>query len=391
MLSARLLPLFLMACLLGALRADARPEQGEYLITDFGAKGDNVFDNAPIINALIQKFGASGGSILIPAGEFRIGSPIIVDRSYVTIRGVNYGQRSNIDSPPIGIFGPPGGSKIVLGAGVQQGIAVYDTGAKIVGLVIQDLAFQGSDGGAYQTAIFVDRANQWTRIGSVSTINLRKGVYLKNAEQAVIEGCWLGEGESPLHLETGSDCIVADNQLGGQPGGVTADIHGHQRLLFTGNEVFADGYAGLWLTSSSGCNISHNTMYNFYTGLLQIEGDRNLVSQNNISAILTTGSGAWAADPRGRDGLYGLIRITGSDNLLCDSAIISWQPEGDCRVHIAAGDRNTIRNLWIGALGSSRKIFVNGELTTWTRITNSGWDTEIDLSDSPTARVTYDP
>src|SRR5439155_14091119 len=67
--------------------------QGEYLITDYGAKGDNSFDNAPVINSVIAKFGSSGGTILIPAGDFRINSPIVVtNKNNVTIRGVNYGQ-----------------------------------------------------------------------------------------------------------------------------------------------------------------------------------------------------------------------------------------------------------------------------------------------------------
>lgn len=362
--------------------------EGAYLITDHGARGDNGFDNAPVINSLISRFGPEGGTIQIPAGDFRINSPII-GRSNVTIRGVNYGLRSNVDPTPPGVFGPAGGSKLILGAGVTDGILVPADAPPLSGLAIMDLALQGSDGAVYQVGIRVLRANAFTRIEGVNCINLKKGVFLREASHAYIANCWLAECESPLHLELGSNCIVSDNSLGGQPGGVTADFHGHQNLIFTGNNVFPDGHTGLWLTNSNNCNISHNIFTGVYTGMVQIEGNMNMISRNTLTAVEP--GGVWPPDPRGRDGLYGFIRVTGNDNVLESNTLFSWQPQGDCRIHIAAGERNVLRNFDIGARGSSRKIFLNGALTSWTRITHCGVPSEIDLSGSPTARVSYDP
>jgi hypothetical protein len=378
-----------LLCAFFAALSTACGDAGEFLITDHGAKGDNSFDNAPVINGLLAKFGAAGGTILIPEGDFRINSPIVITKSYVTIRGVSYGQRSNVDPAPPGVFAPAGGSKLILGAGVQHGIEVNDTGPKILGLTIKDLAVQGSDGAVYQTGIFLNRANQWTRIHDVNCINLRKGIYIKQAEEAHLDSCWLAECEAPLHMDTGRDCIVTDSAFGGQPGGVTCDFHAHTGMIFNGNVIFPDGYAGLWLTDSHGCVITANTFTNWYTGLVQIEGNMNRLSDNNITAV-TTGA-LWPADPRGRDGLYGLVRITGNDNVFESSIMMSWQPVGNCRVHIAAGDRNVLRNLTIGANTSARRIFINGTLTTATRITHCGHPGEIDLSGSATARVEYDP
>src|SRR5438128_1767171 len=100
---------FAVLVLTAAVGLSARAQmQGEYLVTDYGAKGDNAFDNAPIINSLIAKFGSSGGTIIIPPGDFRVNSPIVISNNYVTIRGVNYGQRSNVDPTPPGVFGPAG-------------------------------------------------------------------------------------------------------------------------------------------------------------------------------------------------------------------------------------------------------------------------------------------
>ena len=364
-------------------------DTGEFLITDHGAKGNNSFDNAPVINALLAKFGSSGGTIVIPAGDFRINSPIVVSKNSVTIRGVNYGQRSNVDPAPSGVFAPAGGSKLILGTGVLSGIAVNDGGAKLLELTIRDLAIAGSDGGVYQTGISINRSNRWTRVENVNCVNLKKGIFIKQAEETKIESCWLAECESPLQMDTGTNCIVSDNSFGGQPSGVTCDFHSHHGLIFSGNVIFPDGYAGLWLTDAHACTVTDNTITGWYTGLVQVEGNMNLLVNNNITAVLNGSS--WPTDPRGRDGLYGLVRISGNDNVCASSVLTSWQPENHCRVHCASGDRNTFRNLTIGGLGSNRKLFVNGTLTTRTRITHCGWASEIDLSGSATARVEYAP
>jgi hypothetical protein len=363
----------------------------EFLITDHGAVGNNSFDNAPVINNLINALPAEGGVIVIPAGDFRIHSPIqIGGKSNVTIRGINYGQRSNVDPAPPGVAGPAGGSKIILGTGVQHGIAVFNGSPSIGGLIVRDLAIQGGDGPLYQTGIFIDRGNSATRIINVSCINTEKGAFIRDANRAVIEDCWIGECQSPLHLMTGQDNLVADSSFGGQPGGVCCDLNGQQRLIFSGNVIFPDANTGLFLTQSESCNISHNTITGWFTGLVQIEGNMNTFTNNNVTAVLEPG-GSWPADPLGRDDQYGLIRISGNDNTVSSSIVMSWQPANHVRVRNHSGDRNLFRNLYIAANGSNRKIFVNSPSTTWTRITLSGWPSEIDLNGSATARITYDP
>ena len=378
----RLLPVLLFAF------ATAHGTEGEYLITDHGAKGDDAFDNAPVINALISGFGPEGGTILVPAGDFRLQSPVIV-KSNVTIRGVNYGQRSNVDPTPPGVFFPAGGSKMIVAAGLADGIQAPASGPALNGVTIRDLAISGSDGSVYQTGIHLDRANEFTRISGVNCVNLKKGVRLREATRATVERCWLAECLSPLQIETGGECLIADNSFGGQPGGVTCEFTGQQRLVFTGNNVFPDGHTGLRLANSHACLVSHNAFTGWYTGMVQLEGNMNLFAHNTLTAVPRGGS--WPTDPLGRDGSHGFVRISGNDNVMESSTLFSWQPENDCRIHCASGERNTFRNLDIGALGSSRKIYTNGGLTSWTRITRSGIQPEIDLGGSPTARATYDP
>jgi hypothetical protein len=114
----------------------------------------------------------------------------------------------------------------------------------------------------------------------------------------------------------------------------------------------------------------------------------NTLSSNNISAVLA--GGVWLGDPRGRDGLYGLVRITGNDNVFALNTIMSWQPVNDVRVNVVSGDRNMLRDLTIGANGSNKKVQVlTGAHDT--RITHCGWASETLIDNAPSTRVTYDP
>ena len=188
-------------------------------------------------------------------------------------------------------------------------------------------------------------------------------------------------------MHRGNNCIVSDNALGGQPGGVTADFHGHTRLTFTGNNVFPDGHTALFITDGHHNTITNNIFTNWYAGIIQIEGNMNLLAHNQINAVRGH-DGQWPNDPKGRDDMFGIVRISGNDNVLASNTILSWQPDGHTRVHVAAGDRNVLRNLYIGAAPSHRRIFVNSGLAHGTLITRSGHAGEID---APGARITFDP
>ena len=57
----------------------------EYIITHYGAKGDGSTDCSAIINDLISKLPISGGTIVIPEGDFLLSSPIVVNKNFVKI------------------------------------------------------------------------------------------------------------------------------------------------------------------------------------------------------------------------------------------------------------------------------------------------------------------
>jgi parallel beta-helix repeat protein len=359
------------AIILGLLAAATAQAQvrGEYLVTNHGAVGDGQFDNEVIINDLINRMGPSGGSIVIPHGDFRINKAIIVRKSFVTIRGT----------------GP--GSKLLVGPGVREGIVGPVEENRLSGVTVRDLHIAGMDFGADQAGILIDRANDGILITNVTLSNLRRGIFLRDADAARVIGNRVLDSEASFHFVGGFMTVVNRNHVSGYSGGVTVLLEGCNRVQFTGNIIMPDGGVGLLLSNAHNCNISGNTITSWYTGAIEIKGNMNSISGNNISAVHVDGS--WRPDPKGRDGFWGLVRIEGNDNNLISNQIMSWQPEGHVRVNVVSGHNNVLRDLYIAALGSDRKINIHNDAH-GTRITHSGVANEI-ANFGQNTRIAFDP
>src|SRR5512135_793237 len=56
-------------------------------VKDFGAKGDGVTDDQPAIQAAIESLAKTGGTAFVPAGDYRLGDSIVIDRDNITLTG----------------------------------------------------------------------------------------------------------------------------------------------------------------------------------------------------------------------------------------------------------------------------------------------------------------
>ncbi len=344
---------------------------GEYNINDYGANPDGVTDNAAVFATVMNLIPAKGGSIVIPNGTFRVNSPIQVTKSYVTLRGM----------------GP--GSVIRVAGGASQGIlAPQDTSSRISGLTVRDLKIEGFDWNTYRTGLSVDRANDGLFITNVTCFNMNRGFFVRDCDAGRIVANRVTQCESSLFMTGGFSAVVTRNTFSGYSGGIAVELENLDRNEFTVNVISPYGKTSLKLNNAHSCNVSGNTITTYFTGCIEITGNMNIFSANNISAVLVNGN--WLSDPAGRNGTHGLVRIAGNDNVFTSSSIFSWQPVNDTRVHVVSGDRNVLRDLWIGANGSNKKINV-APATTWARITHCGWAVETQLNGNATARVTYDP
>jgi len=62
----------------------------EFNVLDFGAKGDGKTDNTAAFQAAIEKAGETGGTVLVPAGQFRFDG-VLTLASGVTLKGIAEG------------------------------------------------------------------------------------------------------------------------------------------------------------------------------------------------------------------------------------------------------------------------------------------------------------
>lgn len=344
--------------------------RGEFLITNYGAKGDYAFDNAPIINDLIANLPDSGGSIVIPHGNFLINSPIVVDKSFVTIRGLG------------------GGSRLVVAGEAGEGILVPGGAPRLSGFTVRDLEITGANWDIPRVGIYLDRANDGTHFNALVCTNLQRGIFVREGDAFRIVGCSITNCESALQMLLGFQGVVNRNHFAGFSGGQAVQFEGMDRVQFTGNVIMPDGAVALKLIGVDSFNVSGNTITTFYTGAIEVAGNMNSFSGNNITAVLVDGE--WLADPRSRDNLWGLVRIEGNDNTFTSTSIMSWQPVNDVRINVLNGDRNILRDLTIAANGSNKKISVHPS-TRDTRITHCGVPSEIQLNGNSSARVRFDP
>jgi len=336
----------------------------EYIITHYGAKGDGSTDCSAIVNDLISKLPISGGTIVIPEGDFLLSSPIVVNKNFVTIKGLNPGLRSNVDVPVSTILNPGGGSKLILGA-ASAGIMVPTlpdvNGRKnrISGLVVQNLLITGGST-SKGTGISIQQDNDGIRIEDVIGINLNVGIVANAADAMIIKSCWISECRNSIEMNHGIQNLISNCQLGAQPGGITIKLNNQENFNVTGNHVYPDGDVNLQMNNCTYGNISGNNFQSYYVGMIELnQGSFNLITSNVC----------WMRAPsdanrqlRGKPNDYGVIRILGSGNMISNNTITcNWANTANNPVTVrsADGSSNSYHNLKISNTSSSRVFFVN--------------------------------
>jgi hypothetical protein len=336
----------------------------EYVITNYGAKGDGKTDCSNIINDLIVKMPAAGGTIVIPEGEFLLNNPVVVSRNFITIRGLNPGLRSNVDVSSSGVQHPGGGSKLLLG-NASIGIHVPSqpdvSGRKnrISGLVIKNLMISGGQG-AKGTGISIVQDNDGIRIENMIGINLNIGISAEAADAMIIRSCWISECRNSIEMKNGIQNMITNCQLGAQPGGVTVNLTNQENFNFTANHVYPDGDVNLQLNNTRFANISSNNFQSYYVGMIEVNGGHSNLVSSNVCWLRVPGEPA--RQLRGKLNDYGVIKVSGDHHLVSDNSITcNWANASDNPVTIRSesGTGNRFQNLKINDVTSSRVFYVN--------------------------------
>ncbi|GAE29315.1 glycosyl hydrolase family 28-related protein [Halalkalibacter hemicellulosilyticus] len=240
---------------------------GYYNIIDYGAQSDRPgFDNAKVINEIIQDMGDNGGTIYIPVGNFYIHSPIAIDRSYISIIGDNSGLRSGVDGSTNTTQFGGGGAKLIVEPGVTA-IQILDeeNSERISGVSFKSfqLRGQGNNGIGIEAVQDTDRIV----IDDLVINNIGIGVQLHGADAPSIRNSWIAETTTSIILNGASQqASIVNNSLGAQPDGVTIELENAKWFNISGNNIYPDGSSNIRLYNPIHGTIASNTISARYNG-----------------------------------------------------------------------------------------------------------------------------
>ncbi len=341
------------------------PVYPEYVITDYGAKGDGITDCSGVINSIINdKMPASGGTIVIPYGDFLLNNPIVVNRNFVTIKGLNPGLRSGVDVAVNNLVNPGGGSKLIIGStsiAINVPVLADVNGRKnrISGLVVKNLLITGGSI-VKGTGINIAQDNDGIRIEDVVGINLGTGIFANATDAMIIRYCWISECANSIVMPNGIQNMISNCQLGAKPGGITVKLDNQENFVFSNNHVYPDGDVNLQLNNSRYANISGNNFQSYYLGMLELNGSSNNLVGNNIFWMRLPSEAQ--KQLRGRANDYGVIRVNGNNNhFAINSIFCDWLPGtvNPVTIRSVSGNSNTYQSVKIADTQSNRVFYVN--------------------------------
>ncbi len=336
-------------------------------ITLAGAVGDGQTDCSGVINQMIAELPAEGGVIVIPEGDFVLDSPIVLSKNNVVIKGLNSGFRSNIDVKDESLVGPGGGSKLIV-RNAASAITVDKEG--LSGIEIRNLMISGGteNNGA---GILFDKATSGAKIDNVVGINLVTGVEIHQGTGLTISNCWICELSNSIVLKGGQNNTVKNCQLGAQPSGNTCSFTDENGLVISRNQIYPDGKSNLLMRNCNDAVISNNNFASYYTAIIDLEGNNNLIENNMIA--LTGAVGHQLLDKTSN---YGVVRIAGNDNRFATNSLkCEWAFPNAVTVRATEGKGNVFENCLITDVNSEQVFFVNQ----YAAVTNCVADEKIKL------------
>lgn len=320
-------------------------------ITLAGAIGDGQTDCSEVINKMISELPAEGGVIVIPEGDFVLDSPIVLTKSNVVIKGLNSGFRSNIDVKDESLFGPGGGSKLIVRNAPS---AITVDGEGLTGIQIKDLMISGGTENN-GVGILFEKTVTGCVIDNVVGINLVTGVEIHKASGLTVSNCWICELSNSIVLNGGWNNTVKNCQLGAQPTGITCSFTDEKGMVFQRNQVYPDGKTNLLMRNCDDAEITNNNFASYYNAIIDIEGDNNLIKDNMIAL---TGAVAHQCSYRSSD--YGVVRIAGDGNRFSTNSLkCEWALENAVTVRATEGMDNVFENCLISDVNSENVFLVN--------------------------------
>lgn len=338
-----------------------------------GGEANNPnFDNGPIISKMIAQLPKDGGEIKIPAGDWYIKTPVNINKSFVTIKGVNDGWRSGVD-PANSNGAANGGSHLVL-ANSGDAIDVKSADShRLSGDEFQDFSITGNN--STGTGINVQSDNDHITIEGMSMKNLDNPIVDKGADCISITNNQIAENKNGIALTGASQqAKISSNQLGAQPGGIAVALENPASYNINDNLVYPDGSSNICLYNPVHGTVDGNTLSSYTNGIINIlpnskgqMGNANVISGNQLS--VNSWKTGYGINVEGQqlvnDTKWGVIHVAGFRNLISDNNLEMNMPANSTGILIMAGDSNRISDDIIdgGHSSNNSRVVVNGKAT----------------------------
>ncbi|HGF7527423.1 TPA: NosD domain-containing protein [Vibrio cholerae] len=320
--------------------------------------GDPYQDIGEVINSIISDIkskqsnkdvnngGKPGAVIYIPPGDFHLTTQVVIDISYLKIKGSGHGFTSSSIrfNTPLNEISEwhevwPGGSRVLIDLDIK------DTGDESTGAAflvkrngnprISSVEFDGfcidglhfvDDGlgkndseNTYvngKTGIYVASANDSFCIRNMGIIYAEHGLTICHADALTVDNNFIAECGNCIELRgMGQASKISNNLIGAGYNGYSIYAENYGGILVSANNVFPRGSSSLHFSGVVRSTISGNRFHSFYPGMLVLED--NCTENSVLSNHFLRDHEPWAPMQRydnGLDDLYGLLFISGSNN-----------------------------------------------------------------------------
>ncbi|MEU5156385.1 NosD domain-containing protein [Glycomyces sp. NPDC021274] len=305
-----------------------------------GSPGTTAYtDIGAVVNSIIADIKANqpsqaskpGAVVYIPPGDYSLKTRIVIDISYLQIKGSGHGFTSssiryNTANTASWWEIWPGGSRIKVENtdGNAEAILISRGGSprlssiELVDFCLDGLSFTPNQN-SYRNGKIGVRSTSDTdalRIAGMGMVYLERGVVLTGVDALQLNGNFIAECGSCVELVgSGQASMVNSNHLGAGPAGFSIFAEGHFGLIVSGNNIFPRGKSSVHLKNCNDSAISANRLHSFSSGMVTLEDvcRNNLIGANHFLRNRES-FGPFQSVPLTTDDLFGLVHINGGGN-----------------------------------------------------------------------------
>ncbi|GAA1208508.1 NosD domain-containing protein [Rhodoglobus aureus] len=310
-----------------------------------GLPGTTAYtDIGAVVNSIIADIKANqptqaskpGAVVYIPPGDYSLKTRIVIDISYLQVKGSGHGFTSssiryNAGSTASWFEVWPGGSRIKVENtdGNSEAILINRGGSprlssiELIDFCLDGLSFSPNQNSYLNGKIGIRSTSDTDslRIAGMGMVYLQRGLVITGADALSVTGNFIAECGSCIELiGSGQACLVNDNLVGAGFVGFSIYAENHFGLLISGNNIFPRGKSSVHLKACSNSSITANRLHAFYSGMIQFESGctNNLVASNHFLRQRESFP-PFQANNNGLDDLFGLVHINGSGNTVASN------------------------------------------------------------------------